>query len=109
MFSIAIEREAIGMGSVKQIYSNEEDYFLTNHEVLWRYIPLRTLLFYFTVNIFIPAIETLRKRDPFEGRFSFDTVHFNEALAARYVGQLDTVETWIHDALCNDKQKEMIK
>jgi hypothetical protein len=97
------------MGSVKQLYSKEENYFLTSDAVLWRYIPLRTLLFYITGNIFIPAVETLRRTDPFEGRFSFDTVHFNGAMAQRYGPQLNTLEEWIHDALCDEGQKKMIE
>jgi hypothetical protein len=97
------------MGSVKQLYSEEESYFLRNCAVLWRYIPLRTLLFYITGKIFIPAIATLRETDPFEGGFSFDTVHFNGATAQRYGAQLESVEKWIHEALCQEWEKEMMQ
>jgi len=40
---------------------------------LWRYVPLKTLFVYLSGKVFIPSIETLRKLDPFEGEFYYDS------------------------------------
>jgi hypothetical protein len=96
------------MGSVRQLYGKEESEFLAGHRLLWRYIPLRTFLFYLTGNIFIPSIASLQHKDPFEGKFNFETRFFNEAMRRRYDSEVDTLERWIHDNLCADWEKKAI-
>jgi hypothetical protein len=72
------------MGSINQVYREGDRRWLHDNACLWRYVPLKTLLFYLTGNIFIPAINTLRLEDPFEGKFVFDTIWFNEVMHKRY-------------------------
>lgn len=72
------------MGSVNQIYGESDKRRLHNDACLWRYVPLRTLIYHLTGGIFIPAVETLRNEDPFEGQFHFDIIWFNTVMHERY-------------------------
>ena len=97
------------MGSVKQIYSESDKRRLPSNVYLWRYVSLRTLFFYLTGNIFIPAIETLRLEDPFEGKFHFDIVWFNTVMHERYGERLNEIQGWIYRELCTDAEKKDIE
>lgn len=97
------------MGSVDQIYPKEDEHWLPSNARLWRYIPLRTLHFYLTGNIFIPAIETLRNEDPFEGQFHFDIIWFNSVMQQRYGARCDEIYHWIERELCTDAERKDIE
>ena len=45
-------------------------------------------------SIFIPAVETLRREDPFEGKFLFETVWFNTVLRDRYGERVNELDEW---------------
>jgi len=97
------------MGSVNQVYDERDERWLSDNACLWRYVPLRTLTFYLTGNIFIPAIETLRRDDPFEGKFHFDVIWFNTVMDERYGERLNEIEGWIYRELCTDAEKKSIE
>jgi hypothetical protein len=97
------------MGSINQVYAKEDERWLNEHFTLWRYVPLRTLLFYLTGNIFIPAIETLRREDPFEGKFFFDTSWFNSVMRQRYGEKGEELEDWIYRELCSESERKQIE
>jgi hypothetical protein len=43
-------------------------------------------LMYLTGNVFLPSVQKLRRTDPFEGRFLFDSMIFNYAMKQYYRG-----------------------
>jgi len=96
------------MGKVSQIYTETDKKWLPDHACLWRYVPLKTLFFYLTENLFIPSISKLQKNDPFEGRFLFDTEWFNTVMRERYGENFDELEDWIYSMLCTSEEKHHI-
>jgi hypothetical protein len=97
------------MGSINQVYREGDRRWLHDNACLWRYVPLKTLLFYLTGNIFIPAINTLRLEDPFEGKFVFDTIWFNEVMHERYGKRVEDLDDWVYRELCSELEKKQIK
>jgi hypothetical protein len=97
------------MASISQVYAKEDERWLADGCSLWRYVPLKTLVFYLTGNIFIPAIETLRQEDPFEGKFLFDIVWFNTVMRQRYGDKSEDLDDWIHRQLCSDSERKQIE
>src|SRR5438874_6374395 len=97
------------MGSVNQVYDQGDERWLADNACLWRYVPLRTLLLYLTGNIFIPAVETLRREDPFEGKFLFETVWFNTVLRDRYGERVNELDEWLYRELCTEAEKKHIE
>jgi hypothetical protein len=97
------------MSSVEQIYAASDQRAITDHQALWRYVPLRTLMFYLTGNIFIPSIQMLAAADPFEGKFHFDTTWFNTVMKEKYGDRLESIEEWIYRDLCDESERKHIE
>jgi hypothetical protein len=83
------------MGNVRQFHSENDPQLLPDNTCLWRYVPLKTLFFYLSGNIFIPSIEKLRRDDPFEGEFFFNNPWFNTVMAEHYGSDLTKVDEWL--------------
>lgn len=96
------------MGIVRQIHSENDHQLLPDHACLWRYVPLKTLFFYLSGNIFIPSIGKLRQSDPFEGEFFFDNPWFNTAMAEHYGSDLPKVDEWLLER-CPDWERNSIE
>ena len=94
---------------VRQIYQKGEGEWLGDDQQLWRYIPYKTLFLYLKGKAYIPTIEKLRERDPFEGDFPFGVAALNQALRDRCGSQHESVIKWIHGQLCTDTERKMIK
>lgn len=97
------------IGSSTQIYPQTHESWLRDDAWLWRYVPLKTLFLYLTGKIFVPAIETLRRDDPFEGEFHFSTVLFNGILQDRYGDRVINLQEWISDALYSAEEHKHIE
>jgi hypothetical protein len=78
---------------------------------LWRYVPLKSLFLYLNKKAFIPSVETLRKKDPFEAVFYHDahSAIFNGALIRAH-GQnpADRILKWIYDARLPEWKKKSV-
>jgi hypothetical protein len=94
------------MGNIHQIYPPENtERWLSEDTQLWRYMPLKTLFFYVSGNVFIPSLAKLQQGDPFEGKFLFDTEDFEAALKDSCGPQFDRVQTWIRNTLWTPTEK----
>jgi hypothetical protein len=96
------------MAKIEQIYQTDEVEWLDDQRPLWRYISYETMFLYLKGKVFIPSIEKLREKDPFEGNFCFPTSAFNKALHDRYGGKHQAVNEWIRDKLCTDGERKQI-
>src|SRR6267142_161462 len=96
------------MGNVRQIFSENHDKWLPDEAYLWRYVPLRTLFLYLSGNVFIPSVEKLRRSDPFEGEFFFDTVWFNSTMRERYGSDVKQIDEWLYKERCAEWERKSI-
>lgn len=87
------------MSDIREIvFESKPTAKLTDSTRLWRYVPLKTLFLYLGKKIFIPSIETLKKKDPFEAVFYYDTINFNQALSNAYgEASMQRILNWIYD------------
>jgi len=97
------------MDRIRQVNSEGHKKWLSDDLILWRYVPLKTLFFYLSGNIFIPSIEKLRQSDPFEGEFYFNNPWFNSAMKERYGANLGQVEKWMIEMRCNPIERNLIE
>jgi hypothetical protein len=97
------------MAEPKQIFEQSSKRWIDDHEVIWRYVPLRTLFFYLNGLVFIPSVAKLRAGDPFEGEFYEDIPWFNAAFSDHYGEQANTIDNWIIQKLCSDSERKLIE
>lgn len=97
------------MPKPEQIFQNNDSRWLNEYEVIWRYVPLRTLFFYLNGLIFIPSVANLSVGDPFEGQFYENIVWFNDAFSNHYGAQAKIIEDWIFKKFCPEPVQETIK
>jgi hypothetical protein len=96
------------MSKLKQIVPESDKRWLHDGEVIWRYVPLRTLFFYLNGQVFVPSVAKLRAKDPFEGEFYENIAWFNAAFQEHYGNEARGVEEWIIKVLCSDSERELI-
>jgi len=91
-----------------QIYPEKHQKWLSDHDYLWRYIPLRTLFFHLVGNIFIPSIAKLRQADPFEGHFPMESSWFNLAVENHYGSNVGKLDEWLIHKRCNENERKLM-
>jgi hypothetical protein len=97
------------MSKPKQIVPESDKRWLHDGEVIWRYVPLRTLFFYLNGQVFIPSVAKLRAGDPFEGEFYENIACFNAAFQKHYGDAANRVDEWIIKELCSDPERKLIQ
>lgn len=81
---------------------------LHSNAALWRYVPLRTLLFHLDGLVFLPSLAKLADGDPFEGRFLPEIHCYNEATRRAFADRRSEIEQWVQDNLCSQLERDQI-
>lgn len=99
------------MNKVEQLTCRPDEKVHDNHYI-WRYLPLKTLLFHLDGRVFIPSIAKLKSMDPFEGVFLQDTPWsipwYTKAFRETFGQASSQIETWIDSTLCSQAQRDQI-